>query len=73
MTFENLQKHGLEFISQEGKQVCVVFATEAGLAMFQDHLNKLGVLGQNVTYKQILEAIEGIDSWSADDLSLIHK
>nr|WP_276617398.1 S8 family peptidase [Pseudomonas syringae] len=67
MTFENLQKHGLEFISQEGKQVCVVFATEAGLAMFQDHLNKLGVLGQNVTYKQILEAIEGIDSWSADD------
>jgi hypothetical protein len=67
MTFENLQKHGLEFISQEGKQVCVVFATEAGLAIFQDHLNKLGVLGQNVSYKQILEAIEGIDAWSAED------
>ncbi|PXX58257.1 Subtilisin-like serine proteases [Pseudomonas sp. LAMO17WK12:I10] len=67
MTFENLQKHGLEFISQEGRQVCVVFATEAGLAMFQDHLNKLGVLGQSVSYKQILEAIEGIDAWSAED------
>lgn len=67
MTFENLQKHGLEFISQEGKQVCVVFATEAGLAIFQDHLSKLGVLGQNVSYKQILEAIEGIDAWSAED------
>lgn len=67
MTFENLQKHGLEFISQEGKQVCVVFATEQGLAVFQDHLNKLGVLGQAVSYKQILEAIEGIDAWSAED------
>ncbi|MDD2037498.1 S8 family peptidase [Pseudomonas putida] len=67
MTFENLQKHGLEFISQEGKQVCVVFATEQGLAVFQDHLNKLGVLGQTVSYKQILEAIEGIDAWSAED------
>lgn len=67
MTFENLQKHGLEFISQEGRQVCVVFATEQGLAVFQDHLNKLGVMGQTVSYKQILEAIEGIDAWSAED------
>lgn len=67
MTFENLQKHGLEFISQEDKQLCVVFATEAGLAMFQEHLNKLGVAGQTITYRQILEAIEGIDSWSAED------
>ena len=45
MTFDKLKKHGLEFISQEGKQVCVVFATEAGLAIFQEHLNKMGVLG----------------------------
>lgn len=67
MTFENLIKHGLDFISQEDKQICVVFATEAGLAMFQDHLNKLGVAGQTLTYQQILEAIEGIDSWSAED------
>lgn len=67
MTFESLQKHGLEFVSQEDKQLCVVFATEAGLAMFQEHLNKLGVVGQIVTYRQILEAIEGIDSWSAED------
>jgi hypothetical protein len=67
MTFDSLKKHGLEFISQEDKQLCVVFATEAGLAMFQEHLNKLGVAGQTVTYRQILEAIEGIDSWSAED------
>ena len=67
MTFDSLQKHGLEFIRQEGKQICVVFATEAGLAIFQDHLNKLGMAGEELTYKQILEAIEGIDAWSADD------
>ncbi len=67
MTFDKLKKHGLEFISQEGKQVCVVFATEAGLAIFQEHLNKMGVLGQNVSYRQILEAIEGIETWSAED------
>lgn len=67
MKFENLQKHGLEFISQEDKQLCVVFATEDGLAIFQEHLSKLGLAGQTVTYRQILEAIEGIDSWSAED------
>lgn len=67
MTFDKLQKHGLEFISQEGKQVCVVFATEAGLAIFQEHLNKMGVLGQSVTYRQILEAIDSIETWSAED------
>jgi len=67
MSFDKLEKHGLEFISQEGKQICVVFADEAGLAVFQEHLNKLGVLGENVTYKQVLEAIEGIDAWSAED------
>ncbi len=67
MTFDKLQKHGLEFISQEGKQVCVVFASEAGLAIFQDHLNKLGVIGQSLSYQQILEAIDGIQAWSAED------
>lgn len=67
MLFDKLQSHGLEFISQENKQLCVVFATEQGLAIFQDHLNKLGIAGQKLTYMQILEAIESIDSWSAED------
>lgn len=67
MNFESLSKHGLEFISQEEKQVCVVFADEAGLAKFQDHLRKLGVAEERLTYGQILEAIEGIDAWSAED------
>lgn len=67
LTFSNLIAHGLEFISQENKQLCVVFATEAGLAKFAEHLNKLGVLGETLTYKQILEAIDGIEAWSAED------
>ncbi|MEF3034138.1 S8 family peptidase [Pseudomonas aeruginosa] len=67
LTFSNLSHHGLEFISQEDKQLCVVFATEAGLAIFADHLKKLGVAGTSLTYRQILEAIEGIEAWSAED------
>jgi len=49
LTFTNLTAHGLEFISQENKQLCVVFATEIGLIQFADHLNKLGVLGVTLT------------------------
>lgn len=67
LTFTNLTAHGLEFISQENKQLCVVFATEVGLVQFADHLNKLGVSGVTLTYKQILEAIESIEAWSAED------
>lgn len=67
LDFSNLAKHGIEFISQEGKQVCVVFADEKGLAVFADHLQKLGLEDTDLTYKQILEALEGIDNWTADD------
>lgn len=34
LTFENLRIHGVEFISQEDSQVCVVFADEQGLMKF---------------------------------------
>ncbi|MGY3913103.1 S8 family peptidase [Aeromonas piscicola] len=67
LTFTSLTAHGLEFISQENKQLCVVFATEAGLAQFADHLSKLGVIDAALTYRQILEAIEGIEAWAAED------
>lgn len=67
LTFSHLSTHGLEFVSQEGKQLCVVFATEAGLAQFSDHLRKLGVLDDALTYRQILEAIAGVEAWSAED------
>lgn len=67
LTFAHLSTHGLEFVSQEGKQLCVVFATEAGMAKFADHLRKLGVMDAALTYRQILEAIAGIDAWSPED------
>lgn len=67
LTFANLNTHGLEFISQEGKQLCVVFASEEGLAKFTAHLQKLGVMDANLTHRQILEAIAGVDAWSAED------
>ncbi|MDX7813339.1 hypothetical protein [Aeromonas caviae] len=56
LTFDKLTVHGLEFISQENKQLCVVFATEVGLAQFADHLDKLGLLDAHLTYKQILNS-----------------
>ncbi len=67
LDFAHLSTHGLEFVSQENNQVCVVFATEAGLAKFADHLSKLGVIDTALTYRQILEAIAGVEAWSAQD------
>lgn len=69
LTFENLQIHGVEFISQEDKQVCVVFADEQGLMKFSDHLTRLGQNDTDITYKQILEALSGIDCWTEADRS----
>ncbi|MDQ9199798.1 hypothetical protein QBS64_20105, partial [Cronobacter sakazakii] len=57
--------HGVEFVSQENKQVCVVFSDEQGLATFAEHLSSLGLGNTELTYKQILEALDGIEGWSA--------
>lgn len=67
LDFAHLHQHGVQFVSQEGKQMCVVFSTEQGLAQFADHLAKLGLEDTDITYKQILEAIEGIDNWTDED------
>ncbi|EGE9794910.1 S8 family peptidase [Salmonella enterica] len=66
MNFLALIHHGVEFISQENKQVCVVFSDEQGLSTFAEHLSSLG-LDTDLTYKQILEALDSIDGWSAED------
>ncbi len=68
LDFANLKKHGIEFVSQEGREMCVAFGTEEGLDRFADHLKTLG-LEESVTHKQILEAICGFDNWTADDRS----
>lgn len=63
-----LNKHGVEFISQEDKTVCIVFASEQGLAEFADHLARLGLPeGQDLSYKNLLLALDGIGNWSRED------
>ncbi len=63
----HLRKHGVEFVSQEDNQLCVVFADETGLAVFAEHLQRLGLDHADLTYKQILEAIQGIENWTSED------
>jgi hypothetical protein len=67
LNFENLGTHGVEFISQEENQVCVVFSTEKGLATFTDHLQRLGIDDSNITRKQLLEALTSIEAWNSED------
>ena len=67
LDINHLYKHGVEFVSHEDNQLCVVFVDEAGLAKFAEHLQKLGIDDEELTYKQILEAIEGIDNWTSKD------
>lgn len=67
LDINHLKKHGVQFVSQEDNELCIIFADEAGLAVFSDHLQKLGVDEEELTYKQILEAIEGIENWTAED------
>lgn len=63
-----LVKHGVEFVSQEDKTVCIVFASELGLAEFADHLGRLGLPeGQDLSYQNLLLALEGIGNWSRED------
>ena len=63
----HLNKHGIEFVSQEDNHLCVVFVDETGMTVFEDHLQRLGLDETELTYKQILEAIEGIDNCTSDD------
>lgn len=68
LDFSKIKKHGVEFISQEGKSVCVVFASEQGLAEFADHLSKLGATQDDeLSYRQILLALDGVGNWSRED------
>jgi|GEM_PF-159850 len=66
LSIDKLQSFGLDFIGQDGDKICIVFTTEAGIAKFSDHLQRLG-LGEIITNGQLLEALNGIDQWSADD------
>ncbi len=68
LDLSNIKKHGVEFISQEDKTVCVVFASEQGLVEFADHLSKLGgSQDDELSYRQILLALDGVGNWSRKD------
>jgi len=63
-----LNKHGVEFVSQEDKTVCIVFTSEQGLTEFADHLARLGLPeGQDLSYQNLLLALDGIGNWSRED------
>jgi len=63
----HLEKHGVHFVSEEDKQICIVFSDEQGLEKFKDHLSKMSLQDTGLTYKQILEALEGIENWTTED------
>jgi len=65
--FTKMTKHGVEFVSQEDNNICIIFANEKGLAEFADHLARLGINDEDMSYKSILEALDGIDNWTPED------
>ena len=68
LDLSKLNKHGVEFVSQEDKTVCIVFTSEQGLAEFADHLARLGLPeGQDISYQNLLLALDGIGNWSRED------
>lgn len=57
---------GLQVVSQEGKKLIVLFATEEGLGEFRRRLAAIGA-GERVTRQEILFAVKGVEGWSQDD------
>jgi hypothetical protein len=55
----------IEFVSQEADEVVIAFVSETALASFEAKLASLAE-GQHVTYKQILYALRGFDSWTPE-------
>lgn len=56
----------IEIVSQEERTVILAFATEAALADFESRLSTLAG-GGRPTYRQILYALKGFDSWTEED------
>lgn len=56
----------IEFVSQEDESVVIGFASNAALAQFEARLSTMAS-GGDVTNKQVIYALQSIDSWSAED------
>lgn len=57
---------GLQVISQEDKNMLVLFATEEGLNEFKHRLAQI-TRGEVPTRKEIFYAIKGVEGWTSDD------
>lgn len=64
---EHLDKHGIDFVSQEGKETLVVCADQKGLKVLNDHLVGVGSNDKTITYKDILYQIDNIQNWTSED------
>ena len=58
--------NNIEVVSQEGDDVVVAFVSTAALESFEARLASL-IGGEEVQYKSVLYALQGIDGWSTDD------
>ena len=56
----------IELVSQEGDEVVVAFVSSAALESFESRLSSM-VKGEQVKYRQVLYALQGIDGWSKED------
>lgn len=57
---------GIEVISQEGREILVLFASAEGLNEFQNRLRQIS-RGETPTRKEIFYAIKGVEGWKPDD------
>ena len=57
---------GIEIVSQEDGTLVLAFATDAQLEEFEARLSSLAV-GDHVTYKNLLYALQDFDGWTRDD------
>lgn len=57
---------GIQVVSQEGKEVVVLFATEQALQDFRSRLDQIRA-GERAVRQDVLFAIKGIDGWSPQD------
>jgi subtilisin family serine protease len=66
VNLEDISKHGISLIGQEDDTIYLAFGSEQELNEFSSKLSSLAA-GEQVTYVQILLAIDQIDAWGYED------
>lgn len=62
--FESIQ--GINVVSQENKEIVLLFATDEAMSVFEKRLATYGSTGK-VTRKELIEATQFFDLWTAED------